>query len=213
VETVWHAEVDSPLVALTFDDGPQPQWTPMVLDELDRVDAPATFFMIGEHLRANRGLVAGRLDRHEVGNHTWSHPDLAELDHRQVHDQLRRAEDEIVAATGTRPRVMRPPWGHLGGSTLLAANAMRYDVILWSQQMSPRTYGRDTAAQVANLVQGVRPGSIILAHDVGDPARLPGLRGVGDLVTGLRAAGLRLVTVSELMAARRPEAGGRLRSA
>ena len=63
-------------------------------------------------------------------------------------------------------------------------------------------------AQVANLVEGARPGSIILAHDVGDPARLPGLRGIADLVTGLRTAGFRLVTVSELLAARRLAAGG-----
>src|SRR4051794_40676489 len=57
VETLWYADVDAPLVALTFDDGPQPHWTPMVLDQLDKVDAPATFFMIGQHLRDNRSVV------------------------------------------------------------------------------------------------------------------------------------------------------------
>lgn len=206
VTTTYRVPTTEPLVALTFDDGPQPDWTPLVLDQLDEVDAPATFFMVGEHLRANGHLVAGRMDRHEIGNHTWTHPDLAEQNVHEVLAQLRRTHEEITGAFGRPPVLVRPPYGHMGGSTLLAASVMRYQVVLWSAQMEPPTYGARTAAQVAAIVSAARPGTIVLAHDVGDPARLGGLRGVADIVRGLRAKGLRPVTVSELLAAVRAPA-------
>src|SRR5690348_13691686 len=68
------------LVALTFDDGPLPDYTPRFLDVLDEAGVPATFFVVGRHLEEHAGLLRGRLDRHEVGNHSWSHDDLATLD-------------------------------------------------------------------------------------------------------------------------------------
>ncbi len=204
VTTTYCVPTTEPLVALTFDDGPQSDWTPMVLDQLDEVDAPATFFMIGAHLRANASLVAGRMDRHEIGNHTWTHPDLAEQNVHDVLAQVRRTHQEIVSVFGRQPVLMRPPYGHMGGSTLLAASVMTYQVVLWSVQMEPSTYGTRTAAQVAAIVSAARPGTIVLAHDVGDRTRLGGLRGVADIVRGLRAKGLRPVTVSELLAARAP---------
>src|SRR3954454_12513586 len=65
VRTIWHVRTDQPWVALTFDDGPAPDWTPRVLDTLDSLDVAATFFVVGERLRANADLVRGRYDRHE----------------------------------------------------------------------------------------------------------------------------------------------------
>jgi peptidoglycan/xylan/chitin deacetylase (PgdA/CDA1 family) len=206
VTTTYRVPTTAPMVALTFDDGPQPEWTPMVLDQLDEVGAPATFFMIGEHLRANAHLVASRMDGHEIGNHTWTHPDLAEQNVHDVLAQLRQTHQEIVDVFGRPPVLMRPPYGHLGGSTLLAASVLSYQVVLWSAQMEPEAYATRTAAQVAAVVSAAKPGTIVLAHDVGDPARLPGLRGVADIVRGLRAKGLEPVTVSQLLATRVPAA-------
>ncbi|MGY0236200.1 polysaccharide deacetylase family protein [Longispora urticae] len=198
----WHVNTDQPLVALTFDDGPGPQYTPKVLDALDRAECPATFFMVGERVRKYHGLVEGRLDRHEVGNHTWSHADLAEQDFDGVTSQLRRTHAAIVKYTGKTPRLMRPPWGHLGGSTLLAANALGYNVALWSHQMREKFYKDDPAGNVRYIVEGVRPGAVILAHDVGDPLRLVSIDHLGAIIDGIRARGLKLVTLSELLAAR-----------
>jgi peptidoglycan-N-acetylglucosamine deacetylase len=203
VSTTWYVPTDEPAVALTFDDGPAPDWTPMVLDILDDLAAPATFFMVGSHVRANGHVVTGRLDRHEVGNHTWGHVDLAALDAQAVRAQLTATHTEIFEATGQDPVLLRPPWGHIGGSTLLAADELHYDVVLWSQQLRPESFPGNVPGQVADIVDHAQPGSIVLAHDVGDPDRLPGLRHIGDIITGLRSRGLRLVTVSELMALRR----------
>lgn len=196
----YHVRTDEPVVAFTFDDGPAPKWTPTVLDALDDWQVPATFFMVGRNLRQHADVVRGRLDRHEVGNHTWSHPDLATLDLRGTLDELRRGEEAIQDVTGRTPTLVRPPYGHLGGSTVLAADKLGYRLVLWSQQMDERRYRRDPQAQVQAVVDTVRPGSIVLAHDVGNPRRLVALQHLGEMFAGLRARGFRLVTVSELLA-------------
>lgn len=196
----YYVETTEPVVAFTFDDGPGPHWTPMVLDALEAAGVPATFFMVGERLRANAALVRDRLARHEVGNHSWSHDDLATLDLAGVQRELTRTHELITSVTGRAPRLLRPPYGHLGGSTLLAADSMGYDIALWSHQMRERRFANDTDGQVGAILDEVRPGSIILAHDVGADRRLVALRGLGAMIAGLRAKGFRFATVSDLAA-------------
>jgi peptidoglycan-N-acetylglucosamine deacetylase len=196
----YYVQTTEPVVAFTFDDGPGPQWTPMVLDALDAARVPATFFMVGRNLRAHADLVRGRLGRHEVGNHSWSHDDLATLDLARVNAELCRTHALIQRVTGRAPTLLRPPYGHLGGSTLLAADSLGYDIVLWSQQMTERRYRRDPAGQTRDLLDAVRPGSIILAHDVGRADRLVALRQLGAMFDGLKARGFRLTTVSDLVA-------------
>ena len=202
LDATWYVETTEPVVAFTFDDGPGPNWTSMVLDVLDHFDVPATFFMVGQHLEAHADLVRGRLDRHDVGNHSWSHPDLATMDAGQISDQLGRAHEAIARYTGRQARLLRPPYGHIGGSTLLAANDHGYEVVLWSRQMHESAYVHNEAGQVTEIVDGVRPGQIVLAHDVGADDRLVALRHLGEMFTGLRQRGFRFVTVSELLALR-----------
>ncbi len=202
-EVIWQVPTDQRLVALTFDDGPGPHYTPRVLDALAAADAPATFFMVGQRLAANHRLVAGRLDRHEVGNHTWTHADLAQLDYRAAYDQIHRTHETIRRYVGRAPTLLRPPWGHLGGSTLLAADAMGYAVVLWSVAMREQVYARNPLGQVRYIVGNVGPGAIILAHDFGTSQRLVTVDHLGSLIAALRAAGYTLVTVSDLLAAAR----------
>ncbi|XVV13262.1 polysaccharide deacetylase family protein [Actinoplanes sp. CA-131856] len=187
------------LVALTFDDGPLPDYTPRFLDALDEAKAPATFFLVGRHLEAHADLLRNRLDRHEVGNHSWSHDDLATLDLAGCRRELERTHDAIKRHTGRTATLMRPPYGHFGGSTVLAADAMGYDIVLWSHQMRERRFAGDPKAQADDLISGMRPGSIILAHDAGTQRRLVALDALPTMIAGLRARGYRFVTVSELL--------------
>ncbi|GIE85227.1 polysaccharide deacetylase family protein [Actinoplanes regularis] len=196
----YYVETTEPLVAFTFDDGPAPHWTPMVLDALDAAGVPATFFMVGSQLERNADLVRGRMDRHAIGNHTWAHDDLATLDLNGVLRSLQRTEDEIKRQFGRPVSLLRPPFGHIGGSTLLAADRMGYDVVLWSKAMREKMYHNDPAGQALDIVESVRPGSIILAHDEGDDRRLVTIRGLAAMFDGLRKRGFRMVTVPELIA-------------
>lgn len=199
LQIVWSGRTDRRLVALTFDDGPRPQWTPMVLDTLDRHGVPATFFMVGERVRAHGDLIRDRLARHEVANHSWAHHDLARMDAVAVQDDLRRTHEVIAETTGREPKLFRPPYGHFGGSTTLIAARLGYRLVLWSLQMVEGEYPDGPAAHARYIVANTEPGTILLAHDTGPQNRLVALRGLPDMITGLRDRGFRFVTVSELL--------------
>jgi peptidoglycan/xylan/chitin deacetylase (PgdA/CDA1 family) len=196
----WQVETDRKLVALTFDDGPRPQWTTMVLDTLDELEAPATFFMVGRRVRKYAGVIRGRLERHEVANHTWNHLDMARRGPEDAYSDVARAHDAIGEITGRAPTLLRPPYGHLGGSTALAATRLGYELVLWTTQMAEGEFPGNPAGHAREIVRRVTPGTILLAHDIGDPSRLVALRGLPDMITSLRDRGYQFVTVSQLMA-------------
>ena len=199
VAVCWGGVTTSRRVALTFDDGPMPHWTPRVLDLLDEHQVPATFFMIGQRAHDHWGLVAGRLDAHEVGNHTWNHHDLAKLDDGQVTAEIHRAHAELTQLSGRQPTLLRPPYGHLGGATLLAAADLNYSVVLWNLQMLESEYPHAPAGLASHLVDAVTPGTILLAHDTGHADRQIGINALPDLIPALKARGYTFVTVSELL--------------
>ena len=202
ITMTWEVATDRPLVALTFDDGPQPEWTDMVLTTLEEHKVSATFFMVGRRVRKYANVVRGRLGRHEVGNHTWNHLDLATRDDDQSRGDLLRGHEAIVDMLGITPKLFRPPYGHVGGASALAAADLGYQMILWSRKMREAHY--TTEQQVAVVLQEAAPGMILLAHDVGAPDRLISLRALPGIITGLRAKGFEFVTVSELIASGSP---------
>jgi peptidoglycan/xylan/chitin deacetylase (PgdA/CDA1 family) len=197
----WAVKTERNLVALTFDDGPRPKWTPVVLDILDEFQVPATFFLVGRRVRQYGQLLRGRMDRHEVGNHTWDHLDLAKRGQDEAYSDVRLAHDAIQEVTRQTPTKLRPPYGHLGGSTALAASRLGYDIVLWSAQMHESQYPNDPSGHAADVVRRVLPGTIMLAHDVGTADRLVAIRGLPDMINGLRARGFEFVTVSQLLTA------------
>jgi peptidoglycan/xylan/chitin deacetylase (PgdA/CDA1 family) len=209
VNVRYFVESSRPLVALTFDDGPAPRYTPLFFDVLEEAGVNATFFMVGRNVRDHADLVKDRLGGHEVGNHSWAHRDLATMDLPAIQEDLRRTHDMIQDKLGRTPTLMRPPFGHLGGSTVLAADSAGYDVVLWDRQMHERRFADDVPGQVKDIVDTVRPGSIVLAHDAGDKRRLVTLRALKDIVAGLKARGFEFVTVSEMIADAAKPAGER----
>jgi peptidoglycan-N-acetylglucosamine deacetylase len=196
----WEVQTERKLVALTFDDGPRPEWTTMVLDTLQKYGAPATFFMVGRRVRKYSHVLSGRMGRHEIGNHTWDHVDLTRRDADQAYDDLYRAHEAIVDVTGRVPTLFRPPYGHLGGSAALAATRLDYRAVLWSVQMMESQFPGDPVGHARRIVERTEPGTILLAHDIGAADRLVALRGLPDMIDGLRARGFEFVTVSALIA-------------
>lgn len=206
------------VVALTFDDGPNPLVTPQVLDELARDRIHATFFLVGRGVRAHPDLAA-RIARagHELGNHTESHDHLNALPGRAAIDaQIDAAGDAIAAATGRRPRLLRPPFGALDYPAVDEAHRLGYTVVMWTAMPLEHEHAgwRGTRAQIADLLRDVPDGAILVLHD-GNQGR----DGVGgrafeaaathDVIAVLRARGFRFVTVSELLAAAGPSAQAR----
>ena len=153
-------------VALTFDDGPDPESTGHVLDVLAAHRVRATFFVLGAMLRRNRAL-GRRLvdDGHEVAVHGWTHDNLLLRGPARTVRDLTRAYDLVTDVTGRAPRFLRPPYGVLTAAALAAARRLRLRPVLWS------CWGRDwtataTADTVArNVLSGLEGGGTILLHD------------------------------------------------
>jgi peptidoglycan/xylan/chitin deacetylase (PgdA/CDA1 family) len=205
VTVSWSVEMDQKLVALTFDDGPVPEYTPLVLDALHDANISATFFFVGQRLEAHAGLVRGRLNRHEVGNHTWSHKDLGSLSFDAAYAEIERGHESIVRILGREPRLFRPPSGHLSDLALRAADRFRYEIVLWSQGVTEADFQTRPDSVVPFITDNIVPGAIFLAHDaVADGIQPVFLRRIGAVVADLRQKGYQFVTVSELLSQRAP---------
>jgi peptidoglycan/xylan/chitin deacetylase (PgdA/CDA1 family) len=207
VDVSWAVDTSQKLVALTFDDGPMPNWTPEVHDILDEARIPATFFLVGRRALDNARLVHGRMDRHAVGNHTWAHADLTRMTHVQAYRAMHRAHTAIASVTGKEPQLLRPPFGTIGGTTLSAAGQFGYRIILWSLKMREALYGHPPSRLVDYIVNSCEPGTIVLAHDTGHRDRLVAIRALPAMIRGLRARGFEFVTVPDLLAAAKTREG------
>lgn len=183
-------------VALTFDDGPAPT-TPEVLDILAKAKVRATFFVIGRNVTALPQVVRRAVaEGHVVGNHTWSHRDLAAL---SAEDQQREVDltNEELARVGVTTTLLRPPYGSFDKRSRRLGSAL----VLWD--VDPLDWRDHDAGLVARRVVGsAHRGSIVLMHDI-QPTTVAALPAI---IKGLRAKGLTLVTVPELLAGP-PKAG------
>ena len=184
-------------VALTFDDGPSAANTPRVLDILRNHGAHGTFFVVGESVNHNSGILSRAVSEgNEIGVHTWSHIKMTGSSAERINSEVSRSIDAISAATGQAPLLIRPPYGATNSSIV---NSMfeNYGLtsVLWDVDTRDWQHpGVDVV--VSRAVGNARPGSIILVHDI-HASTLAALEGI---VTGLQARGFKLVTVSELMA-------------
>ena len=192
------------LVALTFDDGPNPPFTLQILDILDAYNVQATFFLIGKNVEAYPELARKIVERgHQVGNHSYTHPDLLKLDREQVAQEIDATTAIIRSATGVSPRVFRPPHGFRDPVVLEKARERYLQVVQWS--VMARDWRRPGAQVIADrIVQKVKNGSIILLHD-GDGVNHGGDRSQSVAATELiikklHAQGYRFVSVDELLA-------------
>jgi peptidoglycan/xylan/chitin deacetylase (PgdA/CDA1 family) len=197
---VWSGSTSGRRVALTFDDGPHPHWTPEVLAALREAGVPATFFCVGQNVHDHGAIHRESVGTHELGSHGFEHVDFGRLPLDQCRDQLERTTALMRDAYGSAPTLFRPPYGHVGGAALLAAAELGLTTTFWSAQAREDRFRDDPDGIVADLTGQVRPGSIVLLHDVGSKDRRITIRHLEPLVSSLRDADFSFVTVSELLA-------------
>jgi peptidoglycan-N-acetylglucosamine deacetylase len=164
---LYYIDDDSKSIALTIDDGPDPEYTPQVLQLLRRYHVTATFSMIGLHVAAYPQLARDvAQDGHRIANHTWTHADLAGMRVHGVHDEMIRASDAIEAAAGVRPGLFRAPYGAWSGAVIRECERMTMIPVDWS--VDPRDWSMPGVRSIVrNIMRNTRPGSIILEHDGG----------------------------------------------
>src|SRR5213596_2363116 len=194
--TFSSVHVDEPYIALTFDDGPSATLTPKLLDLLAAHHIKATFFVIGENVAEHPEIVArAAREGHEIGNHSWSHPNFAKMSQENVRRQLQQTDDAIKNATGKRPTLLRPPYGSITArEKRWIHDEFGYEIILWD--VDPYDWKRPGPAVVrARILKETRPGSIVLSHDI-HPGTIEAMPSTFD---ALEAKGFKFVTVSELI--------------
>src|SRR2546421_6347452 len=194
--------VAGPYIAMTFDDGPSATLTPKLLDLLAAHHIKATFFVIGENVAEHPEIVVrAAREGHEIGNHSWSHPNFAKMSQENVRSQLQRTDDAIKNAIGKRPTLLRPPYGSITArEKRWIHDEFGYEIILWD--VDPYDWKRPGPAVVrARILKETRPGSIVLSHDI-HPGTIEAMPSTFDQ---LEARGLKFVTVSELIRMARSE--------
>jgi peptidoglycan/xylan/chitin deacetylase (PgdA/CDA1 family) len=180
-------------VALTFDDGPGP-YTERLLSMLAAENVRATFFLIGESAVTYPNEVRAELAQgEEIGNHSWTHPQLTHLDDEQVADQQSRTAAEIQSIDGQAPTLFRPPYGDVNPRVSAVLGEHGAPVILWSVDTLDWLY-RYPDSVYRRTVEGVRPGSIVLMHDIHPTT----VEAVPRIIGELKSRGYTLVTVSQL---------------
>lgn len=182
-------------VALTFDDGPSADVTPRVLETLKQYDAKATFFMLGSQVDYHPDMAKRVSDAgHEIGNHTKQHQDLTTLGPEEIRQEISSTSDTIANATGTRPYLVRPPYGAYNDYVINDAANHGDSIVLWSVD-SLDWQSRNANAINHEIQQQITPGSIVLMHDIHEATAdaLP------ELMEQLHQEGYQFVTVSQLL--------------
>jgi peptidoglycan-N-acetylglucosamine deacetylase len=203
--TFYRAKTDEKVIALTFDDGPSPKWTPLILDELKEAGVKATFFMIGKYVEkypdvAKRVIAEG----HDAGIHTFNHPVLLFAPQGYLEKEIKDGEAAIKNITGKTTKLFRPPKAWLTANEKREISDLGYKIILWS--LSSKDWVRFHDKHIRRyILSNVRPGDIVLFHDAGGAFRIEGgnrkqtTKTLPRLIEKLKEKGYRFVTVSELL--------------
>ncbi len=212
-KTLVSGPTDERVVALTFDDGPNPPYTTAILDVLEREHVHATFFLVGRAVAAYPSIVRREVrDGDAIGNHTWAHSHMILMDAAEVRSSLAKTDDAIYRAAGVHPRIMRPPFGARDWLVLDQARSLGYTPVMWSVPLAKDWEEPPAQTIVERILPYVGDGSIIVLHDGNrgivcasshtaaktcdrhseiDATRL--------IVENLRSQGYRFVTVPELL--------------
>jgi peptidoglycan/xylan/chitin deacetylase (PgdA/CDA1 family) len=189
------------LIALTFDDGPYPVFTPLLLDELNALKIPATFFLIGHDAQQWPELTQ-RIERSgdEIANHTQTHPDLDLLNAAQVRNEILRGRASLdrLVADPAAGKFFRPPHGRYTVATVQVAQSLGYTMVLWNDDPGDWRTSKVTPGELADHIRRFATApDIVLLHN----GKLATIEMLPALAAAFRSAGYRFVTVGELLRA------------
>lgn len=182
---------NKPMIALTFDDGPNKNTTIPILDTLKQYNGVGTFFILGNRVKNNENLLKRMvLEENEIGNHSFSHKQLTAISSSEVKSQIDNTQNAILEVTGSKPKIMRPTYGSYNSKL---KSQIDMPMILWSIDTLDWK-SRDAKKVATHVLDNVEDGDIILMHDIYDST----VDAVKILVPELISRGYQLVTVSEL---------------
>lgn len=160
-----HLRRDSRAIALTFDDGPDPEFTPLVLDALSKEGIQATFFFVGRHARSHPELVLrARSEGHSIGSHSENHVPAAEQHRRTLMDDYRRGRASVENILGEPVRLFRPPQGSVSLASVVSMRYLSLSPWLWTVNPDDWRLGTTTDS-ILSVVDRIESGDVVLLHD------------------------------------------------
>jgi polysaccharide deacetylase family sporulation protein PdaB len=200
-EVVWNVATDKKLIALTFDDGPNPIYTPQILDLLKEYDAKATFFVLGKRVQMYPVIAIREVNEgHEIANHTFDHHYLKNVPPKKLIEEIRQTQEVIFDITEQIPHVFRPPGGFYNEALLDLTREDKLTVVMWSWYQDTKDWKRPGVDKIVSTVLShVHNGDIILFHDLqGDCSQTVGA--LRRILPELKKQGYQFVTVTDLIA-------------
>ncbi|RXY99769.1 polysaccharide deacetylase family protein [Fictibacillus sp. S7] len=198
---IWDVPSPQKEVAITFDDGPNPLYTPAILDVLKKYHAKATFFVVGKHIIRNPEIVKREIrEGHELGDHTYTHPhNFSYASKRLFAKEVTKTEKLIEKVQKNEVKLFRPPGGNLNKQIIKYSNKKGYKIILWSWHQDPKDWRNPGAGSISrHILSNVKNGDIILLHDSGGNRRQT-IEALKIVLPELQKRGFKCVTVSELL--------------
>lgn len=199
-EIVYHSRFNDRMeIALSFDDGPHPRLTPVILDILEEYGIKATFFMVGENVgyypAAARAVAEAG---HEIANHTFSHRKFGKMTEGEMREEIAACEQALASVSDSPVHFIRPPEGQMNETMRRVAGNLDYRIILWD--VDTRDWAHTPPAEISrHILDTVQAGDIILMHDfIGHDSPTP--EALRQVIPELLARGYRFVTVGELVA-------------
>lgn len=200
-EPVKNIDPNKPMIALTFDDGPTKKYTPVILDALKEHHASATFFVLGSKAESEPKILQRMiLEGNEIGNHTYSHKQLTTLSKERIEEEITHTQESIYKVTNQYPQIIRPPYGSRNDTVLQCADDKK--IVTWTIDTEDWR-SKNTEKVVQIVLDQVEDGSIILMHDLYASTAEAAII----LIPELQERGYQLVTVSELYAYGKNNAG------
>ena len=185
-------------VALTFDDGPDLEFTPKILDKLKQHNVKATFFLLGENAEKFPNVVKRIANEgHVIGNHTYSHPNLAKVNEGEYRNQIIKTEEILKRIAGYAPKFIRPPYGEILENQLKWATEQNFMIVQWSvDTVDWKGVSADTITN--NVLGNSFPGSIILQHSTPGGHLQGSVEALDKMIPQLKTKGARFVTLPSM---------------
>ncbi|UCE40753.1 MAG: polysaccharide deacetylase family protein [Candidatus Aminicenantes bacterium] len=198
----WRALTDEPEIAITFDDGPHATSTPQILELLQQLNVPASFFLVGKHLEKYPEIACEMVGAgHEIGNHTFSHSLLYVSTRNRIRNEISRTDTLLRNIDGAEPKFFRPPAGFFTKQVLDIAGQLGYKTVVGDvYPRDPHLPGKKKI--VDRVLQRTVAGSIIILHDGGNTQRVDRsqtLEALSEIIPILKRKGFKFKTLSDLL--------------
>ncbi|MFB6732567.1 polysaccharide deacetylase family protein [Bacillus mobilis] len=203
-KVIWEVNTKEKIVALTFDDGPHPVFTPQILDILAKYNAKATFFVAGNKVKRFPAILIREVkEGHEIANHTYNHIYNKNITAAKLTSELNQTDEVIKKITGYKPALYRPVGGLHNDLIINTAIQNGKLVILWSWHQDPQDWRSPAASKISkHIIKGVKPGNIILLHDWNGSEfseTSQTVEALENILIHLKNNGYTCVTVSEML--------------